>query len=445
MFNQENEGASQPAKKIQYHQDKIDAEHLYLSENLADVIFSFGSDGDTITRVPAHKVLLAMNSNVFEKMFYEESMANGDIAIADVSAAAFQEFLQFFYRSDINLTSSRMAAIMYLGKKYNVAECMEGCVEILRDGLTSENVCTILSFALLYDYTQLVKACEKRILVNTMAVFSSADFRTCSKEVLAFILRMKLLSCSEVEVFEAAMKWVCVKSKKRISSKALVQRYLGELYTEFRFASMTTQEFCALEKKYTDVLSNDFKTIVQMIAQPGKLCEQFNTAPRQIKWNDGAVLQCNDNRSDTHRFVLDSEEKTIFSANEPVLLGSFVCQKIMFGECSPRDIRTVLLAEVEIIETRTLDEADMANVLSHLIANLESQDTMVLLPQPILIRPDFFYTICIRKLPDDHCFYSKDHLDFQALESNIEITFHKSKIAQGKTGRLISTLNFNKI
>lgn len=322
-----------PAKKFQIQQGQVSStEHLYLAEKFVDVHFLFVSDdGTTLNSIPAHRNLLAADSDVFERMFYGDLKENGDVTIVDATDAAFVEFLQFFYLSDVKLTAEHLASVMYLGHKYNVKKCVSGCVKLLRDDLTNENVCSILPLIDFDEQQELMKICEKRILMNTAEVFASAGFLECSKEALAHILKMNLLPCSEVDIFEACMAWVKAKSQQQVLTKAVVETYLGDLYREIRFASMTIEEFCALKIKYDAVLSSDFEDIIRLIARIDIHSEKFNTFPRQVLWNTDAALTCDRKSYNTmaRRYTLDNEEKTTFTTNEPIVLGKFTFQFIL--------------------------------------------------------------------------------------------------------------------
>lgn len=81
---------------------------------------SAGSNTSSSVRIPPHKILLATDSNVFKAMFYGEMKENGDIRLADVSEAAFKQFLQFFYLNEVELSIELIAEVMYIGHKYNV-------------------------------------------------------------------------------------------------------------------------------------------------------------------------------------------------------------------------------------------------------------------------------------------------------------------------------------
>lgn len=394
MSDQQESNTSPPVEKFQYQQGQINTAELYLSTKFADVYFSFDSDeGAAMTRVPAHKNLLAMASDVFERMFYGALKETGDIRVIDASDAAFTEFLQFFYRSCIELTEANIGAVMYLGHKYNVEKCIDGCVEILKNNLTNENVCTALLLAILFEPIEqnvLKRACEKRILLNTAAVFQTTGFLESDSGVLAYILKMNLLSCSEVDVFEACITWVQSKSKQNTLSKAMVQQYLGDLYYEIRFASMTMPEFCALDAKYSAVLRDDFHTITCLIVKTEEESARFNASPRQVKWNDenGAIIKCNrDNwETDVKWIRVNAEEKTTFSTTEPLLLGEFTFNAIL---CEKYDLKSNLLVKVEITEEHSLDGVN-AKVVSNFTIDLISDLEVLSLPQPILIRPAFF-------------------------------------------------------
>lgn len=323
---------------------------------------------------------------------------------------------------------------------------MDACGEFLRKGLTNENVCTTLSLAIRYGREGLMEFCEKRILANTADVFSSATFLKCGVRVMAHILRMNLLSCSEVDVFEACMSWVRANSEQQVLSKAMVKQYLGDSYYQIRFASMTIQEFCALEIKYNDVLSSDFKTLVQLIAKPKRNSEQFNTHPRRIYRIQTGYMYCGRSifPSPCKWYALDYEEKITFSTDEVLVLDRFTCNDLHVGENDPQVLRAALLVDVTISEARSLDGPNV-KILSNITANLESHLSTVSLRQQILIRPHFFYTICIKGFPGNHHFKSYEQHNSVTHPAEINFKFHNDKIVDGKVVSVIYGLHFNEI
>lgn len=329
---------------------------LYLDASLSDVNFLFSSFDGRTTRVPTHRILLAAVSDEFKKIFYGKSKINGDVKVFDVSEAAFKEFLQYFYLNDVKLTVENINGVLHLGHKYNVKRCVENCIDFLsgKVGINNKNVCELLSSAILYDLQQLIKHCEMCIISNTLAVFQSAGFLKCEKFVLARILKLNVLSCSEVEVFHACMAWVKAKSGQNTLTKQLIHTHLNDLQYEIRFASMTTKEFCALEAKYSAVLRDDFHAIINSIASSSIQSGAFNKHPRQANWNENDIITCDRVLNDEDKrygFILSAEYRATFSTNKLLLLGQFMCNKLFVSRTKPsRDLRSDLSVEVSIEE-----------------------------------------------------------------------------------------------
>ncbi|XP_055301637.1 BTB/POZ domain-containing protein 3-like [Sitodiplosis mosellana] len=177
---------------------------LYLNSKLADVHFVFGAN-DHNERVPAHKAHLMAGSDVFATMFNGSWKEKDEVEIAYASAAVFKEFLQFFYFGQVKLTMENVAAVMNLGEMYNVAECLTVCSKFLKNNLNDDNVCRHYELAILSNQKSLKKACETFIGSNIKAVLKSTDFLTCDQKMLAQILQLDWMLCSEVELFEACM------------------------------------------------------------------------------------------------------------------------------------------------------------------------------------------------------------------------------------------------
>lgn len=428
---------------------------LYLDADTADVHFSFNLEDGTVRRIGSHRILLAAVSDKFKNMFYGKSKETGDVKLNDVSDAAFVEFLQYFYLSKVKLTVENVDHVMQLGHKYKVKKCVEDCIQFSIDtiekNLSSENVCAALFLAIQYNRQELIKLCETCIILDTAAVFDSIAFLQCEKFILAHILKMNVFSCSEVEVFEACMVWVKTKSGQNALTKEMIDTHLDELQYEIRFKSMTMQEFCILEAKNKAALQNDFHTITNMIVLPEFQSESFNKHPRQANWNENEVITCDRTIGDKLEWHLISvQHKSTFTTDKPLILGNFVCGKICVAHsipCKPRrDLRSNLSVDVEITEAIDVKGTNTKTLLK-MRTELKSEETNVSLQYPALIRPGFFYSICIGNFPDEHSYYSKEMKTETQLESDINIKFHSNAVSahDKKVIGLISILNFNKI
>lgn len=429
---------------VEYQNDDLDCgKTLYLNNEIADVHFSFGSNNDTTTLVPAHKILLAAKSDVFKAMFYGEMKEPGNVHMPDASEAAFTEFLQYFYLNDIKLCTEHIEGVLYLAQKYNVAKCVSDCVRFLLNSIDDDNVCRRLHLAMLYEQSELMKRCEAHILLYTISVFWSSGFLACDRQVMKHILTNNLITCSEVDVFRAMMSWVKAKSKQNKLSKELVDTHLGELFYEIRFAAMKIADFCKLAKKYNSVLSSHFETIVSNIIvlprpRQGKF-EKFHTNPSRAIWNTAAIITCDRTIADEPLiYELNTIERTPFSTNTPLIWGSFTCTKL------PEHILDHSSVDVKIYKHAPYGhrfKSKRGNLLLEMTARLKTDcSTNIVLPHPILIAPSITYGIEIGPFPANERYTSFDAKGDVNLESDIHIEFdHRAKSG------LITELDFNRI
>lgn len=394
---------------------------LYLDTETADIRFSFeptggggactavkgkGKGKGAVTQIAAHKNLLAGTSDVFKAMFYGKMKETGsNVHVPDVSEAAFVEFLQYFYTDKVKLSAEHVEEVLYLGQKYNVEKCVNDSVQYLIKLLDDENVCSRLSLAILYAHENLMKACEKHILLNSEGVFRSAGFLACDRQVLAHILKKNLTLCAETVVFEAMMSWVKAKSKQNIVSKELVETHLGDLFYDIRFATMKIEEFCALAKQYDPILSAHHKTITNMIVLK-ETSDQFESTPRYAERCSDTLLRCNRTRQESKiPLELDLIETMKFSTNQPFVLTSFTCSAIFDEHCHV--LKSDLPVDVKIYECRGRKyKMASGSLLLEMKANLKSENVRVALPQPVIVKTKSIYDIRIGPLPQGYRCYS---------------------------------------
>lgn len=302
-------------------------EKLYLKPERSDVCFVFET---TDERIPAHKNILSSASDVFEAMFYGPLKEEGDIKIVDASAEAFREFLGVFYFNKIRLSEANVSEVMYLGKKYNVPECLRVCADFTATIITAKNVIYFLGLALVYDQAQLKESCEKFISSNAKETLQSSHFQNCDRTVLDHIVNINCLSCSEDVVFEACMSWVKATSKQDQLTKDIIQTHLGETFYAIRYGSMTIDEFLKLVPSYGHLFTGDeYNEILTMISKrdtnPKIFTKYRRTQPAQPLPIKKKTMHCNmlGSYEDDVRRDFETWNFITFSVNKPVLLKSF--------------------------------------------------------------------------------------------------------------------------
>lgn len=377
----------------------------------------FKIDGEEI---PAHKcILAAFSPEYYERQFYGfyDDKNSELIELKDVSAAAFKEFLQFFYLDEVCLTHKNIEDVIKLADKTLVKEFYDECFVFLAETLSIENVCQTYYLAELHQCRHLVDRCKNKIKANSKAVFATDGFKTINREVLLKILQLDSLSCRETDVFEAFISWAkqyCVDyadDGKDPNKNEDLREALGDLLYEIRFGAMTIKEFMGYFKAYKTLFTDEEREeIFSLIGEVEDFKPKLFTAQSRgvvQPWSEKSTIECNriyaENSSPMSYFGLC---KTIFSCNREVLLGSFYCGALFRIPGCP-DVEH-LTTNTTIIEKRTPEDESSCKVLFTGTKKLTFQthkQACVELQHPILIKPDFFYEIqiefvkgiCLRK------------------------------------------------
>lgn len=215
-------------------------------DKTGDITFKVGSK-----EIKAHKCVLA----VLSPMYYMGQLYGGfDVAkkdtieIPNVSVAAFEEYLQFFYLDQVNLTHENIRDVLTLTEIASVDEFTNECFNFLIETLSVDNVCLSYQLAVIYDRTGLIECCEHQISTHFDEVIASEGFLSCTPGDLYNILQSDSLNCKETDVFEACILWAknsCTldgldAEKMENLRKTLID---GDLLYQIRFGAMTIEDF----------------------------------------------------------------------------------------------------------------------------------------------------------------------------------------------------------
>jgi len=92
------------------------------------------NDGTAVQEIRAHKVILALVSDVFEKAFYGGLKDDGSIEIEDATKESFEAMINFIYtkETDVSVYGFEMlCSIYYLAEKYNINALKEEILEAI--------------------------------------------------------------------------------------------------------------------------------------------------------------------------------------------------------------------------------------------------------------------------------------------------------------------------
>ncbi|KAG8198054.1 hypothetical protein JTE90_001888 [Oedothorax gibbosus] len=110
----------------------------------------------------AHRSILAARSPIFRAMFEKDEMSEGPLGVVDiddVDSETVGRMLVFLYGDSLQgLQWGEAASLYYAADKYAVQPLKQKCADILKAGLTVDNVCDALILAHTHSDEQLMKS-----------------------------------------------------------------------------------------------------------------------------------------------------------------------------------------------------------------------------------------------------------------------------------------------
>lgn len=423
-------------------------EKLYLNSDFADVNFVFKSDSE-IQQLPAHKLILSVQSPVFNSMFYGDLREQGDVTIVDFSADEFKEFLQFFYLNKVTLTMENIDAVVRLADMYFVVDRISAYASLLEQQLTPKNMCWGYQLASMLNNETLIKFCEKEICLSPKEVFKSDAFLYCNKDVLERILEFGLAT-NEIEIFKAALEWAkcaCQNDNPDEINVANMKSQLGNCLQQIRFSEMKIEEFMRCSASCAGLFTPiEFEDIVKMLTLKEYEPKIFKRNPRTYRyniWNENKAFDCKRVVLHSTEYDIKSQEVVRISSNHLLLLGGISTQVHKrcdcYSSCSCYTITSVIITEI--------DEPQSANPKIHCdeFTNWSSNDFYYVLPQPVLIKPNTLYEIRLNVSKDSY--HSKITSFWESsvqLQDGLIVQFYNAPSESYYASRgLISGLTFN--
>lgn len=276
--------------------------------------------------IDAHRCLLAALSPKYKAQFYGAMPEKERINVTGVSAAAFDEFLQFFYMDEVKLTIANIEDVLSLAQQSLVDEFVFQCIHFLTDAIGMDKLLWGYRLALDYDVEPLKQFCLNHIKANIKAVFKTTEFLACDREMLCQILSLKSLKCTEHDLFNGYIAWAqakCDSDGIDGTNTANLRAALGDALSKIRFKSMTAQEFAIIGKDYAGLLSAQesieiFQAIVLNVKKS-----------REAK--NGTSLKCKFNRGlPQKRDALTKQDCIGFTCDKDILLnGIIMCSRIV--------------------------------------------------------------------------------------------------------------------
>ena len=220
--------------------------------------------------IPAHKLVLAIGSPVFEAMFYGELAETSDsIELPDCEYDSLLELFRHLYSDEVILSGSNVMEVLYLAKKYMVPSLADKCMEYLEDNVDPSSVFSVLPFGEKYEEKRLVSRCWEVIDKKTEELVKSDGFALIERSLLEAIVTRDSLTIEEIELFRAVDLWATKECERQglVVDGALKRRALGEtLVKALRFPTMELQDFASVVLDSKILTQDEIVTIIKCLS-----------------------------------------------------------------------------------------------------------------------------------------------------------------------------------
>ncbi|XP_055330157.1 BTB/POZ domain-containing protein 6-like isoform X2 [Paramacrobiotus metropolitanus] len=181
------------------------------SGNHHDVEFAVGRQFGEAKKLQAHKLLLSISSDIFDRMFYGSLSEKCDapINVPDILPDAFLNMLSFVYTDTVkSLTINNVVQTMFCAEKYNMQPLFDLCSEFIIGQLNVDNCLTVLQSVKQLGADAVVEKCLEMVDTNSDTVLQSQQFLEIdNSNTLQLIMARDTLSAAENLIYAAVEKW----------------------------------------------------------------------------------------------------------------------------------------------------------------------------------------------------------------------------------------------
>ncbi|XP_044742243.1 BTB/POZ domain-containing protein 2-like [Chrysoperla carnea] len=254
---------------------------LFNNEKLSDIHLFVGKDKHY--RIPAHKLVLAASSDVFEEIFFGSSATNSkEIEFPDVEPQAFLAFLEFIYSEEAKIDYETVMSVISVANKYNVPALKKYCVNFVKQNLDCDHAVLLLKQARFCDEPQLAAVCLDFIDKNATIILASDDFIEIDLDILITILERDTLQINESKLYQAVLRWTEAECKrKHLPSTPENQRFvLYRAFTLIRFPLMAIEEFGVGPVQSGLLTDREVRQLILYFTVNPKPSVEFSDVPR---------------------------------------------------------------------------------------------------------------------------------------------------------------------
>lgn len=226
----------------------------YGQTDLSDITIKVGNYS-----YPAHKFVLAKDSDVFKTMLYHDHWSQDnktDLVLSETEECqgVFDKFLRFFYTADISVTVETSVGILCLADKYCVSSLKKLCKLYMIDKAKSPKVKNALSW---YAWSKalglddLKNQCAQTIAWNTDTLLKLKEWPGMDYDFAKDLLSNEdLVLQNEYCLYESLLQWLFHESHV-----PNLRENSEKLFPLIRFPQMTVQQLYQIEN--SDIMKQE--------------------------------------------------------------------------------------------------------------------------------------------------------------------------------------------
>ena len=234
--------------------------------------------------VPAHKLLLAAKSPVFNAMFCGELAEQEQINLPDCGYEGMLKFLRFLYTEKVYLSSMNVMQVLYLAEKYIVSLLTKRCNNFLNLNFDTSNVFSLIKHADFFSNDALAGDCWFFVDKNAKDVLASAEFLAIERSVLEKVVAREMMNIEEVILFQTVDCWAVKECERQnLEAEGPVKRLLlrEEIIQKMRFPVMRKDVFIHVVVRSNILTKEEENNNIEYLSSPGNAQVDFLTTPRK--------------------------------------------------------------------------------------------------------------------------------------------------------------------
>ncbi|KAJ6252311.1 pep-cterm sorting domain-containing protein [Anaeramoeba flamelloides] len=264
------------------------------SSNLWDVIFQVQEQNKTFK---GHKLLFALKSNFFRRVFYPDGWKLNSFQIITVQLPQVSEKLfslvhNYIYTGEVDLTMELFCGAYLLSVHFEIKQLVQECINFFRSKLEISNSMFFYSHITQYQIQgNLREYIKKFIALNSIQIFSQKGvFNEVPSDIIIGILKFENLLVKEIEL------------ARRVYERAI---FLSEKYYHY-LRSQKMQKETENKSKDQDSKISETRTLQLFESENEKVIEKVNEKEKE---NENQKEKENEQKNENDEKAQEKEQE----------------------------------------------------------------------------------------------------------------------------------------